>query len=138
MIEISYAPYSCLYVLRFNHLNAFASDVTSLGSILAGVVEHYRSSFYRIYCCFLSLTCYVFVGLSLRFSSGVMSPRPVVISGPSGSGKSTLLKKLMAEFDGAFGFSVSHTTRQPRAGEKDGDRDEISCVIQFICFIRLP
>ncbi|KAA0718816.1 Guanylate kinase [Triplophysa tibetana] len=35
-------------------------------------------------------------------------PRPVVMSGPSGAGKSTLLKKLLKEFDGVFGFSVSH------------------------------
>ena len=34
-------------------------------------------------------------------------PRPVVLSGPSGAGKSTLLKKLMKEYDGVFGFSVS-------------------------------
>lgn len=32
---------------------------------------------------------------------------PLVMSGPSGSGKSTLLKKLLAEFQGKFGFSVS-------------------------------
>lgn len=47
-------------------------------------------------------------------------PRPIVISGPSGTGKSTLLKRLLAEFPNKFGFSVSNTTRQPRAGEKDG------------------
>ncbi|XP_056326942.1 guanylate kinase isoform X3 [Danio aesculapii] len=47
-------------------------------------------------------------------------PRPVVMSGPSGAGKSTLLKKLLKEFDGAFGFSVSHTTRSPRPGEENG------------------
>jgi guanylate kinase len=46
--------------------------------------------------------------------------RPIVISGPSGTGKSTLLKKLFAEFPDRFGFSVSHTTRQPRAGETNG------------------
>ena len=37
--------------------------------------------------------------------------RPLVLCGPSGSGKSTLMKKLMAEFEESFGFSVSHTTR---------------------------
>ena len=37
--------------------------------------------------------------------------RPLVLCGPSGSGKSTLMKKLMAEFEDSFGFSVSHTTR---------------------------
>ncbi|XP_056149955.1 guanylate kinase isoform X2 [Lampris incognitus] len=47
-------------------------------------------------------------------------PRPVVFSGPSGAGKSTLLKKLMKEYDGVFGFSVSHTTRNPRPGEENG------------------
>ncbi|XP_007906432.1 guanylate kinase isoform X1 [Callorhinchus milii] len=47
-------------------------------------------------------------------------PRPVVLSGPSGAGKSTLLKRLLQEFEGMFGFSVSHTTRNPRPGEEDG------------------
>jgi guanylate kinase len=46
---------------------------------------------------------------------------PIVISGPSGAGKSTILKRLFAEHPGRFGFSVSHTTRQPRAGEQDGE-----------------
>ena len=46
--------------------------------------------------------------------------QPIVFCGPSGSGKSTLLKRLMDEFPHAFAFSVSHTTRKPRAGEQDG------------------
>ncbi|KAM9475897.1 guanylate kinase 1b isoform 2-T2 [Clarias gariepinus] len=46
-------------------------------------------------------------------------PRPVVLSGPSGAGKSTLLKRLMQEYEGVFGFSVSHTTRNPRPGEEN-------------------
>lgn len=50
----------------------------------------------------------------------IMAGRPIVVSGPSGTGKSTLLKRLMAEYPDKFGFSVSNTTRQPRAGEKDG------------------
>ncbi|KAF8200379.1 guanylate kinase/L-type calcium channel beta subunit [Pholiota molesta] len=54
-----------------------------------------------------------------------MSPRadflrPLVLSGPSGVGKSTLLQRLFAEFPDKFGFSVSHTTRSPRAGEVEG------------------
>ncbi|XP_070648515.1 guanylate kinase isoform X3 [Bos indicus] len=47
-------------------------------------------------------------------------PRPVVLSGPSGAGKSTLLKKLLQEHGSIFGFSVSHTTRDPRPGEENG------------------
>ncbi|KAF7971267.1 hypothetical protein HWV62_21500 [Athelia sp. TMB] len=46
--------------------------------------------------------------------------RPLVVSGPSGVGKGTLIKRLFAEFPDKFGFSVSHTTRGPRAGETDG------------------
>ena len=40
--------------------------------------------------------------------------------GPSGAGKSTIIKMLMTDFPDDFGFSVSHTTRKPRAGEVDG------------------
>ncbi|KAM4641516.1 LOW QUALITY PROTEIN: guanylate kinase-like [Discoglossus pictus] len=47
-------------------------------------------------------------------------PRPVVLSGPSGAGKSTLLKRLLKDCEGVFGFSVSHTTRNPRPGEANG------------------
>lgn len=57
----------------------------------------------------------------IRWLSRQMSvPRPIVICGPSGSGKSTLLKYLMEEYKEYFGFSVSHTTRKPRPGEKPG------------------
>ncbi|PNJ39248.1 guanylate kinase isoform X14 [Pongo abelii] len=51
---------------------------------------------------------------------GMSGPRPVVLSGPSGAGKSTLLKRLFQEHSGIFGFSVSHTTRNPRPGEENG------------------
>ncbi|XP_035732008.1 guanylate kinase-like isoform X2 [Vespa mandarinia] len=44
----------------------------------------------------------------------------LVIAGPSGSGKSTLLERLFKEFPNKFGFSISHTTRTPRAGEENG------------------
>uniref|UniRef100_A0A8C5AHS9 Guanylate kinase 1b n=1 Tax=Gadus morhua TaxID=8049 RepID=A0A8C5AHS9_GADMO len=47
-------------------------------------------------------------------------PRPVVLSGPSGAGKSTLMKRLLKDYEGVFGFSVSHTTRKPRPGEEEG------------------
>ncbi|KAJ1018216.1 hypothetical protein NDA18_006375 [Ustilago nuda] len=46
--------------------------------------------------------------------------RPIVLSGPSGVGKSTLLNRLFEEFPDDFGFSVSHTTRDPRPGEIHG------------------
>ncbi|KAL3144314.1 hypothetical protein ABBQ32_004076 [Trebouxia sp. C0010 RCD-2024] len=46
-------------------------------------------------------------------------PSALVVCGPSGVGKGTLIKQLMASSD-KFGFSCSHTTRLPRAGEKEG------------------
>jgi len=44
----------------------------------------------------------------------------LIIVGPSGVGKSTLINILMAKYPNTFQFSVSHTTRQPRKGEKHG------------------
>lgn len=43
----------------------------------------------------------------------------LILSSPSGAGKSTLTKMLMA-WDPTMRFSVSATTRSPRAGEADG------------------
>lgn len=47
---------------------------------------------------------------------------PLVVCGPSGVGKGTIIAKFMEELGGQhhFGFSVSHTTRQPRIGEVNG------------------
>lgn len=45
--------------------------------------------------------------------------RPVVLAAPSGTGKTTIARHLV-ERDPAFVFSVSATTRPPRAGERDG------------------
>ena len=42
-----------------------------------------------------------------------------VISAPSGTGKTTLLKRVMTDVP-KMAFSVSHTTRKPREGERDG------------------
>lgn len=56
----------------------------------------------------------------MRFGSVPKPKDIIVIVGPSGVGKSTLIKKLMGEYPGRFGFSVSHTTRQPRPGEEHG------------------
>jgi len=42
-----------------------------------------------------------------------------IVSAPSGSGKTTLLQHLLKSFKD-LNFSVSHTTRRPRQGERDG------------------
>src|SRR5262245_28661767 len=42
-----------------------------------------------------------------------------IVSAPSGSGKTTLLQSLLRTFKD-LKFSVSHTTRQPRQGERHG------------------
>ena len=43
----------------------------------------------------------------------------VILSSPSGAGKSTMARRLMA-WDPTLSFSVSATTRPPRAGEEEG------------------
>jgi guanylate kinase len=43
----------------------------------------------------------------------------VVVSAPSGAGKSTVLGVVLRQLEG-IRFSVSHTTRPPRPGEKEG------------------
>lgn len=53
--------------------------------------------------------------------NAVQQPYVLVIVGPSGVGKGTLISALMTTDDPSpFAFSVSHTTRKPRPGEKDG------------------
>src|SRR5215470_4762686 len=42
-----------------------------------------------------------------------------IVSAPSGSGKTTLLQHLLKSFKD-LRFSVSHTTRPPRQGEREG------------------
>ncbi len=42
-----------------------------------------------------------------------------IVSAPSGAGKTTLCKAVRNRFPD-IGYSVSHTTREPREGEKDG------------------
>lgn len=42
-----------------------------------------------------------------------------VISAPSGTGKTSIIKRLMAQLP-SLSFSVSHTTRKPRPGERNG------------------
>merc|ERR1712241_660590 len=65
-----------------------------------------------------------------------MVARPLVLCGPSGVGKSTIVERLKKRFPDAFALSVSHTTRQPREGEKDGvnyfftDRETMKAAIE--------
>jgi guanylate kinase len=47
------------------------------------------------------------------------APLLLIVSSPSGAGKTTLTNRLLACEKGLV-FSVSHTTRKPRAGEVDG------------------
>lgn len=42
-----------------------------------------------------------------------------VISGPSGVGKSTIINQIIKRMKG-LGYSISHTSRKPRAKEEDG------------------
>ncbi len=48
-----------------------------------------------------------------------MSHFPVILSAPSGGGKTTIARALLARRDD-IGYSVSCTTRAPRAGEVEG------------------
>ena len=48
-----------------------------------------------------------------------MKRKAILFSAPSGCGKTTIIKQLMNYFD-CFEFSISATSRQPRAGERNG------------------
>jgi guanylate kinase len=73
------------------------------------------------------------LGVLVRWKQfGSMSgPNALVICGPSGVGKGTLIDMLKQEFPNAFGFSVSHTTREPRPGEKNGVHYHFVTVMQM-------
>jgi guanylate kinase len=58
----------------------------------------------------------------------------LVVSGPSGSGKGTVLKELFKISDNIF-FSVSATTRIPRADEVDGVNYYFKTKEQFLSLI---
>jgi guanylate kinase len=51
--------------------------------------------------------------------AGAREGIPFVVTAPSGTGKTTLCRAVL-ERDSGIRFSVSHTTRRPRAGETDG------------------
>ncbi|HKQ70359.1 MAG TPA: guanylate kinase, partial [Polyangiaceae bacterium] len=44
----------------------------------------------------------------------------LILSSPSGAGKTTLKTRILTESHPELRFSVSHTTRKPRASEQDG------------------
>ena len=48
-----------------------------------------------------------------------MIPFPIILSAPSGGGKTTVMRRLL-DTRRDIGYSVSATTRSPRAGEVDG------------------
>lgn len=64
----------------------------------------------------------------------------IVVSGPSGAGKGTLCQELLSRREDLF-VSISATTREPRAGEVDGEnyffikRDEFEQMIEEEAFI---
>jgi len=49
-----------------------------------------------------------------------VKPAVVVLAAPSGGGKTTIARALVTRWPTRYGFSVSGTTRAPRAGEQDG------------------
>lgn len=55
----------------------------------------------------------------MRMQQGERRGLAVILSSPSGAGKSTMARRLMA-WDATLSFSVSATTRPPRAGEVEG------------------
>jgi guanylate kinase len=67
-------------------------------------------------------------------------PLQLIVSSPSGAGKTTLTARLLEQVDGLC-FSVSHTTRKPRARESDGreyhfvDREEFVRLIRANAFL---
>lgn len=60
--------------------------------------------------------------------------RLFVISAPSGAGKTTLLSRVMARLPGLV-FSVSHTTRMVRPGERDGIDYHFISPAEFVAMI---
>jgi len=49
-----------------------------------------------------------------------MEGKLIIFSAPSGAGKTTIVKRLLADHPDKISFSISASTRQPRAGETNG------------------
>lgn len=47
------------------------------------------------------------------------SGKLIIFSAPSGAGKTTIVKHLLSKFSDKIAFSISASTREPRANEKD-------------------
>jgi guanylate kinase len=68
--------------------------------------------------------------------------RPIVLFGPNGAGKRTLIKRLIEQYPDIFAYTISHTTRKPKAGEENGvhyhfvSKDEMDLMIQDGKFIQ--
>ncbi|WP_110457591.1 guanylate kinase [Shewanella algidipiscicola] len=58
-----------------------------------------------------------------------------IISAPSGAGKSSLLNAILQDNPADMKVSVSHTTRQPRVGEVDGQHYHFVSVDKFKALI---
>lgn len=59
-----------------------------------------------------------------------------ILSAPSGAGKSTLINGLLSRFgEKSLAMSVSHTTRQPRPGEENGEHYHFISKEQFEALI---
>lgn len=62
--------------------------------------------------------------------SNILKGKLFIISGPSGAGKGTVIAALKTMFP-QFVFPISHTTRQIRPGEKDGETYHFISVEDF-------
>ncbi|HWV72059.1 MAG TPA: guanylate kinase [Pseudosphingobacterium sp.] len=50
-----------------------------------------------------------------------MEGKLIIFSAPSGAGKTTIVKRLLEKYGDKIAFSISASTREPRAGEVDGE-----------------
>ena len=83
----------------FSHINATPSDLVNMRNTARLIKENLKAQ---------------------KKATEKVAYKPLVMVGPSGAGKGTLIDFLYGKFPDKFGFSVSYTTRPPRAGEVDG------------------